>query len=232
MKYNYLIIEDEKAALENLKTAMKIKKQYVLQGFGVNLEQGLLKVLEHRPDLIFLDVELGDKSGLDLIRELKNSFFELPPIIMTTAHSQYAKEAVNNQVLYFLSKPINPIELNKALHLFEKKYANQSQQLFVRTAKAIQLVKHDDIMYLKASGGYTEIYLNNASYHIPKPLKHFEFRLNRDFLRVHRSYIINVRKIKEISLSNLSVQLESNAFCVEVPISKDCVAKLRNHLKL
>lgn len=233
MKYNYVIIEDEKGALDNLKTALKSKTNYVFKGYATHVQDGIVTIMEQQPDLIFLDVELGDENGFDLIQELKNAFYELPPIIMTTGHDNYAKNAVNNQILYFLSKPIDRVELTKALEIFEKKYADKKSQIFIRNGNSLGLVKYDEIIYLQADEGYTTIFMENGGKEsVPKTLKHFETKLNQKFLRVHRGYIINVDKIKEIKLTEKKIFLEGSQQCAEVEIGKNYVQKLRNALKI
>lgn len=233
MMYNYVIIEDEKGAYNSLKLALKSKTKYVHKGYATNVHEGILLIIKHKPDLIFLDVELGEESGFDLIKDLKNSFLHLPPIIMTTAHDKYAKNAVNNQVLYFLSKPIDISELHKALLVFENKNAETQEHIFIRNGNVLDLIKFDEIIYLQADEGYTTIFIeNHKKDSVPKTLKYFETKLNKDFLRIHRSNIINITKIKEIKLTERLVVLDGKNKPIEVEIGRNYVQKLRNTLKI
>lgn len=233
MKYNYVIIEDHKGAYENLKAAMKGRLRFQLKGNATNKNDGLMLIMQKQPDLIFLDVELGEENGFDLVNELKNAYFQLPPIIMTTAHDNYAKDAVNNQITYFLSKPICPIELTKSLRVFEKKYANCQSQLFIRNGKGLEVVKYDDIIYLQADEGYTTILLDcGKKISVAKSLKHFESKLNNDFMRVHRSYLVNINHIKEVKLTDRQMILESSNQCSQVEIGKNQILKIRTQLKI
>lgn len=233
MKYKFVIIEDEKAALNNLKTALKTKTNYVYKGYAITIESAIQLIYTEQPDLIFLDVELGTENGFKVIEELKSAFYDLPAIIMTTAHDRYGKDAVNNQVSYFLSKPINPTELHKALHIFETKFATKKNQLFVRKGNILEAVDLNDILYLQADGNYTCInYINGKKGHIPKTLKHFETQLNKDFLRVHKSFIANIKYLKEIKLTERALTLQGLQEVSVIDIGKDYVAKMRNQLKV
>lgn len=233
MKYTFIIIEDEKAALHNLKTALKTKTNYVYKGHALSIESAIQLIYTEQPDLIFLDVELGAENGFKVIDELKSAFYDLPAIIMTTSHDCYGKDAVNNQVSYFLSKPINPKDLHKALHVFETKFAAQKSQLFVRKGDTLEAVDLSEILYLQADGNYTFInYTNGKRGHIPKTLKHFETQLNKDFLRVHKSFIANIKHLKEIKLTERSLTLQGQQEAFVIDIGKDYIAKMRNQLKV
>lgn len=233
MKYNYIIIEDEKGSYENLKTALKPKTKYIHKGFATNVKDGVDSVLEHRPDLIFLDVELGGESGFDVIKELKNSYYEVPSVIMVTAHDVYAKSAVNHQVIYFLSKPVCSTELSKALQIFEKKYANKDEQMFIRSKRGLELIRYDEIICIKASSGYTDIVLIcGRCLSIPKTLKYFETILNNNFFQINRGCIINITKIKEIKLTEREIYLKSGDNTEMVKLGKNYIQKLRTRLKI
>lgn len=228
-----MIIEDDKGAFNNLKNAMRSKNSYELVDFSTNKNDGIAKILEHQPDLIFLDVELGNDNGFDLLSELKNAFYDLPPIIMTTAHDHYGKTAVNNQITYFLSKPIETKELNKALQIFEKKFTSKRNQIFLRTTKGLEAIPYHTIVYLQANEGYTDLYKSTGEkITIPKTLKHFETQLNENFERVHRSFIANTTKIKEIRLTERELILAENGNNFTVLIGKEHVQKLKNRLKI
>jgi two-component system LytT family response regulator len=233
MKHKYVIVEDEKAALNNLKTALKSKSSYVYKGHAATTDNAIELIYNEKPDLVFLDVELGNENGFKVIQELKTAFYDLPAIIMTTGHDHYAKDAVNNQVTYFLSKPINPIELSKALHIFEKKHATQKSKLYVRKGNVLEVVDFDDILFLQADGNYTYInYTNGKKGHIPKTLKYFETQLNTNFMRVHKSYIANVKHLREIKLSEKELILQGKEELFSIYIGKDYVSKMRNQLKI
>ena len=122
MNYNYIIVEDNLGSLQNLQTALKSHKNFKEIGVANTLSQGISMVLSAKPHIVFLDVQLGDENGFDLIKEIRQFTSEMPFIIMTTDFDKYAKKAVNHDVLYFLDKPIDPDELVIALHKFEKRF--------------------------------------------------------------------------------------------------------------
>ena len=135
MNYNYIIVEDNMGSLQNLQTAMKKHQNFKEAGVAHTVSKGISLALSAKPHIIFLDVELGEEKGFDLIKEIRQFTSEMPFIIMTTDFDKYAKKAVNSDVLYFLDKPINPDELVIALHKFEKKYLELQNHITIKNTE-------------------------------------------------------------------------------------------------
>ena len=91
MNYNYIIVEDNLGSLQNLQTAIKSHKNFKETGVANTLSQGISMVLSAKPHIVFLDVQLGDENGFDLIKEIRQFTSEMPFIIMTTDFDKYAK---------------------------------------------------------------------------------------------------------------------------------------------
>ena len=175
---------------------------------------GICQIAKYSPDIVFLDVEMNDGTGFDLLSQLHKPSFQL---IFTTAHNQYAIQAFKFSAIDYLLKPFDPIELNRALQKAVDNINNGSlqQQLAVlmqqvsikkETDKQIVLkdidktyfIKIDDILYCEAEGSYTKFYIANADpIFVSRNLRSYEDLLTpAGFIRTHHSCLVNPTKIK------------------------------------
>ncbi len=223
MTYNYLIVEDNPGAMKNLQVALKNFPNFQEIGTAETLTQGIVKAKSLSPHLIFLDVELGNENGFDLIKEIRQHTTKRPYIIMTTAVDKYAKSAVNQDVLYFLDKPVDPDELALALQKFERCFLDGQQHLIIKNTEGHHFVLLDEIEYITADNSYCTIYRNNQkAMTVCKTMKELESTLPKPFLRVHKSYIINPKYVQMINTTQKIINLESSkqAEPVKIPISE------------
>jgi two-component system, LytTR family, response regulator len=175
---------------------------------------GIGKISIFQPDIVFLDIEMEDGTGFDLLSKLNNPGFQL---IFTTAHNQYAIQAFKFSAIDYLLKPIDREELQICL---QKAYANinktdlskqlgiMMQQLFVKQEEEKKIVLNDkqttyfirlsDIIFCEAEGPYTKFYIDGSNpILISRNLKEYEELLvPMGFIRTHHSYIANPKKIK------------------------------------
>ena len=196
---------------------------------------GLVKIEEVSPDVVFLDVELDDGTGMDLLLKLKQINFHL---IFITAHNKYAIDAFKFSAIDFLLKPIAPDDLiaafEKAKQLHKNKYLSQQLQIMqqsllkivskekkivLKDSSSIYFVNVNDIIRCESSGQYTEFYFEEAKrIVISKSLKEYEELLvPYGFIRPHHSHLINVNKILRFDKVNGgSLILET---LEEIPVS-------------
>jgi two-component system LytT family response regulator len=234
-----VIIEDEPIFQEILKKAI-IQTGLSISIDGIcNSKREAKKVLPQvQPQLIFLDVELADGKGVDLLNELDCSEME---IIFTTSYDKYAISAIKNNAADYLLKPIKEKELKKAIEkvlkrLEEKETLKQASQLqgfldklksdqqqdaklMVPTKEGMTFLKVNDIIRLQSESNYTLFYLaNHKKILVSKTLKNFEEKLLAyNFLRVHQSHLINLVHMKEIDHSDNCVLMTDGS---KVEISK------------
>jgi two-component system, LytTR family, response regulator len=231
MNHNYIIIEDQKGALENLQIALEPYNNLLFKGTATNIKEGLSLCLKQKPNLIFLDVELGLEIGFDLINELRSFYTTLPFIIMTTAHDHYAKQAVNNDVLYFLSKPVDNDELQKALTKFEKAQSEQRNHLVIKDKNGHTLMQYNDIVYIEAQSNYCVIYLKHGKKNtVSKTLKDIESLLPNTFLRTHKSFMVNTQFVEKINTTKKQITLNTKTGIIE--IVTDTKTKVDENLQL
>lgn len=154
MNFSYIIVEDNLGALQNLQTALKPYSNFKEIGTAHTLTKGIALALSTKPHVIFLDVELGNENGFDLIKEIRQFTNEMPYIIMTTGVDKYTKKAVNTDVLYFLEKPIDPDELVIALNKFEKKYLDLQKHITIKNTEGHFFMQLETIQYIKSEINY------------------------------------------------------------------------------
>lgn len=204
MKLNVAIIDDEVHAIETL--AYDLLENHSAETHllfsTTNPLEGLKKVRTEKPDLLFLDIDMPGLSGLDLV-ELIN---DLPiQVIFTTAHLEYAVQAVETFASGYLLKPVQPDDLK---HTIEKVLAafkpagNEptfKYKIPVPDNDGIELVPTEEIIYCKSDSNYCTLVLSGKRrITASKTLKHFETLLGNDqFIRVHKSYLINRNHIRK-----------------------------------
>lgn len=197
MIYRYLIIEDNPTAIQTLKLLMQDYEEFEETVVSCDIKEGVKAVLTHKPDLIFLDVELPGFTGFDFIKELRNHLQDLPEIIMSTAHEKYAVNAVNEEILYYMMKPVDPDDLFMAINRFRIKKSKNRKAITIKNQKGYSFLNFDDIFLIESSSNYTNFYTRSLQKVIvSKTMKEFEPYLNEEFIRVHKSYIINTHFVK------------------------------------
>ncbi|MEQ8908536.1 MAG: LytTR family DNA-binding domain-containing protein [Vicingaceae bacterium] len=228
-----LIIEDdEMSALHLTKLCEKIPSLRSVIICHSALE-GLQELENKQFDLVFLDIEMPEMSGMDILRNFKN----LPPVILTTSKEEFALESYEHGVIDYLIKPVDLARLIKAVNKLgnnrtapSKKEAKQkpSSNFFIRSeGKHIQ-IKKSDILYLETLDDYLTFYLENGEKHIVHgTLKKMENKLNsEEFLRVHRSYMVNLNKVESIEDTHLEIKKKV------IPVSRSNRATLMEKVKM
>lgn len=217
MNFTYVIIEDNPSAIKTLKNELSNYPFLISVGDATSYAKGKRLIVDQRPALIFLDVELGEKQGYDLINEIKQFFHKMPKIIMTTAHVHYAKESTNNDYLYFLEKPVDPDELFLAIEKFKNIQVSENRILDIKKIDGHYFFRMDDIYYLKSNSNKTIIVKTDLSEtEVSKTLKEFSEMLPSDFLRIHKSYMVNTKFIEKMNVSGRKIKLNIQSGIIEL----------------
>ncbi|NNF34753.1 MAG: response regulator transcription factor [Saprospiraceae bacterium] len=215
MKITYVIIEDEERSRNVLKKMIgKHFPQMVLLGVADAVDSGVKLIKKVNPDLIFMDIQLKDGSGFDILTELGN----IPSsIIFTTAYDSYAIKAFKFSALDYLLKPIEINELLESINRLEEqsnlnqhhridsliKNINRNSEsspiLTISTMKSVEFVKVNDILRCQAEGAYCKLIMKDGkTYMVSKVIKEFEYLLHDyGFYRVHQSHLVNIEEIKQ-----------------------------------
>ena len=202
-----MIIDDSDLARQELKHLLKNRDDVQVIGEAENAEIAIEKILELKPELLFLDIQMPGKDGFELLQELDDA----PEVIFTTAFNHYAMKAFDHNALDYLQKPIKEDRLALALEkaatkirernskAVDKNILGLKNQVFVKDGESCWFVDLADIRVLEIMGSYTRIYFKDQKPMIPRSLNYMESRLDTEvFFRANRQQIINLRYIKRI----------------------------------
>ena len=216
---NCLLIDDEPLALQLLEDFVKKTPYLQLVGKFEEPLQALPLIESQQIDLLFLDIKMPDISGIDFFRSLTVK----PEVIFTSAYSEYAIDGFELNAMDYLLKPVSFEKFlaacNRVKEYQELKNAKTlrgNDYFFINAAHKLHKVFYDDIIYLEGLKDYTKIHLASSASPliILHNLKYFEDMLDQtEFIRIHRSYIVSIRKLTTVSRK--SVMVQSN----ELPVS-------------
>lgn len=210
-----IIVDDERKSRESLKVLINdFCKDVKVVGTAESVSEAIGLIEQYEPDMVFLDIQMNAETGFDLLKKMVQVNFE---VIFTTAHSEYAIEAIKFSALDYLLKPIDIEELKNAVKKYKNKRSgnsiskkienlienfksnhSDSFKMALPTAEGLVFVNLTDITYLEADGSYTKVYKNNGEvFMVTKNLKEYEGLLNnKNFFRIHNSYLINLNEVE------------------------------------
>jgi len=214
-----LIVDDEKGARETLTNLLKsFCPEVELLGTASSVKNAIKLTWELKPDMIFLDVEMPEESGFELIEQSASID---SGVVFTTAHSQYALKAIKASALDYLLKPIDITDLKAAIkkykdtklkfdqsqfQLLKEQIAyramskNEISRLAIASNDGYDIIDINEIQYCEGNRNYTSLYVNGSEvFTASKTLKEYEKLLpSSDFIRVHQKYLINLKFVKKI----------------------------------
>jgi len=233
MKYSYVIIDAFEEDVERLKGALTLFPDYKCAGTAADENSGLDLILKTTPDIVFLDVEIPgnhfNMSLFSIITELAKYTKNPPTFIVVTATKTYAIDAIRNDVLDYILKPMDSFQLRKVLMRYEKKRTDKPQILCIKSHGDHKFVNVDDLIYLKADNNTTDLFMSDGEKITAfKTLKNFEQTLPTHFTRIHHSYIINSKCVSRINFgkSTCTIDHANNL----IPFSKSYRENVK-HLK-
>jgi two-component system LytT family response regulator len=235
-----IIIDDEFNAREFLERLLMryFPNKFLIIAKCESVDEAILAIEKFNPELVFLDIQMPNKNGFQLFKELKTINFE---VIFTTAHSEFAIDAIKCSALDYLLKPINFIDLVETVKKYDNRLHNASQQeklmllienldtgnsaynkIALPTETGFELVKTNAILYCEADSNYCKIVcLDGRRIVLSKTLKFIEDLLpNSVFKRIHKSYLVNLNYVTRFNKTNeLLVEL-TNGETLPVSIRK------------
>ena len=207
MKIRALIIEDEPLAQNTLTDFSQHFSWLEIVGIAADGLTAVELIDELKPQLIFLDVQIPEISGVEVLRRIKYH----PFIIFTTAFDEYAVTAFEFEAIDYLQKPFGLDRFRQTMERVEKRIASQNDgeksdplhRFFVRDRRGLIPLATDEIVYLKADDDYTIIYTAHKSFLVGTNLKDFAAKLDSEkFMRVHRSAVVNLDCVERIEEDN------------------------------
>jgi two-component system, LytTR family, response regulator len=238
MQITAVIIDDEKNNIDNLSGLLKeFFPALTVIGEGTNAAEGERLIIQHRPDIVFLDIQMPGKNGFELLTSLPVHNFEL---IIVTAFDQFGIQAVKFSAIDYLLKPINEEELRKAVQKaidrsIEKKQNRQLENLLevlqnrqhkddhrmaLSSSKETRFVKTKEIIRCESNNNYTTFYILDGERIVTtKPIFEYEEILQGyGFIRCHQSHLVNKRYIKSLVKEDGGYLLLENGD--QIPISR------------
>lgn len=207
MILNCIIVDDDEMATAMIKQCVDKTDFLNLMGICNSAAQALSLLKEKRVDLIFLDIEMHELSGLDFIKNYHN----LPQIILVTSSTEYAAEAFDYNVTGYILKPIDyskflksamkAKEMNDSLHIHAS-----GNDIFIKKDARLIKISTQEILWIEALADYVILYTASTRHTVHSTMKALENKLNsKEFVRIHRSYIVRIDKITSVEDHNLAI---------------------------
>ncbi|MDJ0646055.1 MAG: LytTR family DNA-binding domain-containing protein [Flavobacteriaceae bacterium] len=223
MQYRFSIIESEKSTIESLQTYFSKSEKYLCVGVSGCYDKSLDIILEHAPDVVFVNVDNlptnKHLTAFNFVNELYKYLQELPHFIALSTSTKYAYACIKNNFFDYILKPVNNFELRKSISRLSIKTKEASNKLCLKSYKDYRFVDLDEILFLKADNTATDFFMNDGStISAYKTLKFFESILPENFIRIHNSYIVNQNYISRIHFGKSKCTLKYNS--QDVPFSR------------
>jgi two-component system LytT family response regulator len=231
-----ILIDDEPIGIRTVKKLLELNCPEVeVVATCTSADTGKQKIEELKPDLIFLDIQMPGKSGLDLLAEISDKTFE---VIFVTAHNEYILQALQFSAVDYLMKPVDEDRLVEAVHRVKKRLSrdkvSENTETFIHnvtkvtspmdmrlclpTLKGFTILKLDEIIYCEAQRSYTVFYLaQGKTIMVSKPLFDYDQLLaGTTFFRIHKSFLINLAHVREYLRGDGGTVIMSNNMELEV----------------
>ena len=216
--FSSIIVDDEPNAIDVIIHHLTEYPQIEILSTFTNALEANSFFNTNKVDIIFLDIQMPGISGIDLLRSFKSP----PAIFLTTAYRHYAPEAFELNVLDYLLKPISAERFKQAIEKFENHIQMQNLEksliddhITIRANRSNIRIKPDDILYLESKGDYVQIHLEEKHFLTKETLKNFSTKLPSCFRQIHRSFIVNSRRIDTESGDSIKIQ------GIKLPVSRN-----------
>jgi two-component system, LytTR family, response regulator LytT len=252
MTLSAIIVDDEQLARDELKYLLDSAGDVDVVAQGTNGIEAVDLIEEHRPDLVFLDVQMPGLDGMGVIRKLREKDIPLPYFVMSTAYDQYAVEAFKWEALDYLLKPVEKDRLGLAVERARKGIAErlksaqpeptspkpslQRTKILIKSNHRNFIVDAQDVVYATIDDGLITVVATGmegqSNY---RTIEELQSNLDPDvFWRVHRSYLVNIHRIREVIpwfKSSFQLRMDDKKQ-TEIPVSRVQTKRLRALLKL
>ena len=245
----FLVIDDEAPARSQLTEALREESWAEVVGEAESVDEAFEKILQFKPDAIFLDIQIKRGTGFQLLEKLRDYHIDIPNVIIITGHSEfeYAKMALNDFndcIIKIMEKPFwenwkkelynckDRILISKNQHHSKNEEQSPQQSIFVKQDKAGIKINVNDILYLEVGGEGTTILVTTSqkNYTIKSTLNKVLGRLPKRIVRISRYHAVNTTKISKIDYEEPAVYLES--YHRGLDLSKEFKKELLSHLNI
>ncbi len=228
--YKAVIIEDEKSSARLLRSMLgDLFSDIEVVEISHTVKDGIESINKQKPDLVFLDINVGTDSGFEVLKSTNDADYE---VIIITAHKEYAISAIQNAAAYFILKPFDFDELKEAVDRAKKQLelknsansrsaAKKLGKVSVGTTDGVVFVSIENLVYIEACSSYSEFNMVDEKKHVAsKSLAYYEDLLAQyTFFRVHKSFIVNLTHINKYERGKGGSLIMSNGD--RVPVARD-----------
>jgi len=212
-EFKSVVIDDERLAREELKSILSEYPEISVVGEAQNAEEGIEVIKKTDPDLIFLDVNMPELTGFDMLKKLDN----IPHVIFITAYDEYALKAFEVNALDYILKPIDPERLSEAIEKLKEREESEfestaeirasrkdrmltsTDKVFIKDGEKCFFVELSKVRMLESDGNYVKVYFGKNRPLILRSLNSFESRLDPEhFFRANRKFIINLEWVESV----------------------------------
>ncbi len=200
-----ILVDDERLARKELSTLLTDYDFIEVVDECANVDEALISIRKHQPDLIFLDIQMPEKTGFDLLEELEN----IPQVVFVTAFDEYAIKAFEVNATDYILKPVDPKRLDQIMNKIEEpnKRVETEQgsklgyddQIFIKDGDNCWFVKLSEIRLFESVGNYVKVYFDDNKPMLLRSLNKIEERLDeKEFFRVNRKHIVNMTWVEKV----------------------------------
>jgi len=232
-----IIVDDEQKAITLLGELLKEFEEINVVASAENVDQAVEAILEFNPEIVFLDIQMPGKNGFELLHEI-HDFDIQPTIVFVTAFDEYAIDAIRYSAFDYLLKPVNPVELKKAISRYQHAKKEELSEVkrnldtFIKNISVSKLrfntrtgaifINPEEIIYVQADGNYSNIHLVNDKVELVTAyLSTVEEKLPEiGFFRISRSVVINLKYLKRIDRKKREciLEYENNNYLLQAPL--------------
>jgi DNA-binding LytR/AlgR family response regulator len=227
MRHSGIIVEDLKPAADILLRFCERSGAVGISSHFLNAEDALAFLGQHQVDVMFLDVEMPGISGFELMDKL-----DYPPqVILTTSKTEYAYDAFQYNVTDYLRKPFSYDRFLESIQKLRppatETQTSNADHIFIKVDGKLVRLESSDILYIESMGDYVRFITRQRKYITHNTIKNIESRVEgMGFMKVHRSYIVNMSQVDDLQDTNLIVK------GVSIPVSKSHKMRIRQELNI
>ncbi|MBL7704692.1 MAG: response regulator transcription factor [Taibaiella sp.] len=213
---NYIIVDDDELQIDFLQMQLDNIEELHCLAVCTNAFDARKKIIEHKPDLLILDIEMPELSGIQLVKSMK----EVPAVIFVTSHTGYAVDAFDVEAIDYIIKPVaterliraidkvKKLKSSAALNVPEAELSFDSDAFFTRDKNTYVKTAYKDVLYIESSGNFSFIHTldNNKQIVLANLAKMEEQMPSNLFIRISRSFIINKQYVKSINTEQIQLQ--------------------------
>lgn len=222
---NIFILDDEEVIVESLVSMLKsiCSDKDNIYGY-TDYKKFLNDIKSRKCDILFMDIKLDNVNGIELIKENVN-YLKSTKLIYITGYDEYVEDVFETELVYLIKKPLNGEKVRKAYSKAVEKINKENKVIVVKTLKETRKVKISDIFYIESDARLVNIHLKNEVLVSYAKLSDMEEALKGNFLRTHKSYLVNLERVKSYKHNQLI--LDNGKV---IPISRNSVSKVKNEI--